>query len=481
MATKMEWTGPDVLAATEGELVCGCGDFCFSGVSIDSRTVRPSHLFVAVQGGHHDGHDFITDVLEIGGKGFVVAKACQSTLIERIKSAGAFCLAVDDTVRALGALARYRRRQSGLIIVAITGTNGKTSTKEMTARVLEKRYRVLATAGNYNNEIGLPLTLLRLEDSHQVGVLEMGMNAPGEIARLTGICEPDIGVVLNVGEGHLAGLGNIDNVARAKEELVDVMGGNGAVVLNADDPRVLAMAGKSTGRVVTFGQESRGDVRALLSRPEDGGFVFDMLLPGQVAPVPVRLNGYGRHLVSNALAAAAVGMLLDVPAASIAEGLGRFAPVPGRMTVIRTTAGFYVVDDTYNANPASMRAAMETLKELKGRRSAFLVFGDMYELGEQAPFLHRAVGRWAAENEIDMLLTVGEYAETTAEGAVGAGMAKEKIVCGTKERVVATLKTAVRSGDWVLVKGSRAMTMETVVAAIVEAGGGVAERPERLG
>ena len=479
MAAKMVWTGPDVLAATEGELVCGSGDFCFSGVSIDSRAVKPSHLFVAIKGQHHDGHDYLAEALGKGVAGFVVAKSCPSPLIERIKSTGVFCLAVNDTVRALGALARYRRRQSGLIVVAITGTNGKTSTKEMTARVLEKRYRVLATAGNYNNEIGLPLTLLRLDDSHQVGVLEMGMNAPGEIARLTGICEPDIGVVLNVGEGHLAGLGNIDNVARAKGELIDMMGGNGAAVLNADDPRVLAMADKAAGRVVTFGQGSRGDVRATRIRAEDGGFVFDMLLPGQNVPASVRLKSCGRHLVSDALAAAAVGMLLNVPATSIVEGLGRFVPVSGRMTVIKTKAGFYVVDDTYNANPDSMRAAIETLKALRGRRPAFLILGDMYELGAQAAFMHKAVGKCTAESGVDMLLAVGEFAEIMAEGAVGAGMAKEKIVCGTKDRVVATLTAAVRTGDWVLVKGSRAMTMETVVAAIVEAGGGAAERPER--
>ena len=468
-----------MLAATEGELVCGTGDFFFSGVSIDSRTVKPSQLFVAIKGEHHDGHDYIAEVLEKGITGIVVAKSCRSALIERIKSAGALCLAVNDTIRTLGALARYHRRRSGLIIVAITGTNGKTSTKEMTARVLEKRFRVLATAGNYNNEIGLPLSLLRLEDFHQIGVLEMGMNAPGEIARLTGICEPDIGVVLNVGEGHLAGLGNIDNVARAKGELIDMMGDKGAVVLNADDPRVLAMADKAAGRVVTFGRGSRGDVRAQRIRPDDGGCAFDMLLPGQAAPVSVRLNGYGRHLVSDALAAAAVGMLLDVPASLISEGLERFEPVPGRMTVIKTKTGYYVIDDSYNANPASMRAAMETIKELKGHRSAFLVLGDMYELGEQAAGMHHAVGRWAAESGADMLLAVGEYAEAMAEGAIGGGMAKKKVMTGTKEQVVAALKAAARSGDWILVKGSRAMTMETVVAAIVAADDGPAERPER--
>lgn len=475
----MVWTGPDILAATEGELVCGAGDFFFSDVSIDSRTINPSQLFLAVKGGTHDGHDYINDVMEKGVSGFIIERSRQGTVVERIKSSGGLCLAVDDTVRALGALARYRRQQAGLIIVAITGTNGKTSTKEMTARVLERRYQVLATEGNFNNEIGLPLTLLRLDGSHQVGVLELGMNAPGEIGRLTGICEPDIGVVLNIGEGHLAGLGTVEGVARAKGELIEMMGKNGAAVLNADDPRVLNLADKAVGRVVMFGQGSRGDVRALRYRQTGAGCAFDLLFSGQDDPIPVRINGCGRHLVSNALAAAAVGKLMDVPVQEIAEGLEKFVPVPGRMAVIRVTAGFYVVDDAYNANPGSMRAAIAAVKELRGQGRGFLVLGDMYELGDQAASLHQALGRRAAESGAAMLFAVGDFAKTVAAGAVEAGMAKEKIVTGTKEQVITALSAAVRSGDWILIKGSRAMAMETVVAAIVEIGGGAAERPER--
>lgn len=479
MAVNMVWTGPDVLAATEGELACGAGDFFFTGVSIDSRTISPSYLFVAVKGKTHDGHDYINEVLEKGVAGVIVEKSRRPTVVERIKASGGLCVAVEDTVRALGALARYRRRQAGLIVVAITGTNGKTSTKEMTARVLEQRYHVLTTAGNYNNEIGVPLTLLRLDASHQVGVLELGMNAPGEIARLTGICEPDIGVVLNVGEGHLAGLGSIEGVARAKGELVEMMGKNGAAVLNADDPRVLRLAEKAGGRVVTFSRGDRGDVRALNFQQTETGCAFDLLFSGQEESVPVRINGCGSHLVSNALAAAAVGKLMDVPLQAIGKGLEQFTPVPGRMNIIRTKAGFHVVDDTYNANPASMRAAIEAVREKRGQNRGFLVFGDMYELGGQAGAMHQAVGNWAAASGASMLFAVGDFAETVAEGAADAGMAKERIVTGTKERVTAALSGYVRSGDWILVKGSRAMAMETVVAAIVKEGGGLAEKPGR--
>lgn len=478
MAAKREWTDPDVLAATEGRQVCGTGAYSFSGVSIDSRTIESSQLFLAVTGDVHDGHDYINDVLEKGTKGFVVGSACPLPLVDRIKAAGGLCVTVEDTIRALGGLARYRRRQSGLPIVAITGTNGKTSTKEMTARVLEQRYRVLATAGNFNNEIGLPLTLLRLDDSHQVGVLEMGMNAPGEIGRLTGICEPDIGVVLNVGEGHLEGLGNIENVARAKGELIEMMGKNGTAVLNADDPRVLAMAAKAAGRVMTFGQDGRADVRAARFRAEGAKCAFDLLLPGSAEPVLVRLNGGGRHFISDALAAAAVGELLGVPPADIAGGLERFVPVAGRMSVISTSAGFYVVDDTYNANPGSMRAAIDTLKDLSERRPGYLVLGDMFELGEQAALLHRSIGRRAAQSGPEMILAVGDFAEDLARGAIEAGMATDKVVTGTRDRVVSVLTTSVRPGDWVLVKGSRGMAMETVVTAIVEAGGGTTKGSE---
>jgi UDP-N-acetylmuramoyl-tripeptide--D-alanyl-D-alanine ligase len=479
MTKYVAWTGPDVLAAAEGELVCGAGDYFFSGVSIDSRAITPSQLFVAVKGQRYDGHDFIGDVLKKGVSGFVIDKSRRRTVAERIRAAGGLCVAVADTVQALGAMARYRRRQAGLIIVAITGTNGKTSTKEMTARVLEQRYQVLATSGNFNNEIGLPLTLLRLEATHQVGVLELGMNAPGEIARLTRICEPDIGVVLNIGEGHLAGLGSLEGVARAKGELIETMGDNGAAVLNADDPQVLKLAEKAGGRVVTFGQGDRGDVRAARFRQTDSGCAFDLLFSGQDDAVPVRFKASGRHLVSNALAAAAVGKLMDIPVQDIARGLEQFIPVPGRMNVIRTKAGFCVVDDTYNANPGSMRAAIEALKGLRGRHRGFLVFGDMYELGDQSAAMHYRVGVWAAESGVAMLFDVGDFARAVAAGAMEAGMAREQVVTGTREQIVKALSVHVRSGDWVLVKGSRAMAMETVAAAIVRAGGGPDE--EKVG
>ncbi len=475
----MVWTGPDLLAAVEGERTCGAGDYFFSGVSIDSRVIEPSQLFVAIKGKNHDGHDYIDDVLERGGSGFIVDRSCSRTVVERIRSSGGLCLSVNDTVQALGALARYRRRRTGVTIVAITGTNGKTTTKEMTARVLEERYHVLATAGNYNNEIGLPLTLLRLDGSHQVGVLELGMNAPGEIGRLTRICEPDIGVVLNVGEGHLASLGNIEGVARAKRELIEMMPKEGTAVLNADDPRVFKMAEKAGGRVMTFGQSERCDVRALNVQQTGAGSVFDTLLPGQERPVSVRINGCGHHLVSNALAASAVGRLMNVDVRNIRRGLERFVPVPGRMTVIQTRAGFHVVDDTYNANPASMRAAIAGLGQLRGRNRGVFVFGDMYELGDQAESMHKAVGRLAAESGAALLFAAGDFSKTVAEGAVFAGMTKGKIVTGTKQELITALSASVRSGDWILVKGSRAMAMETVVDAVVKAGGGALERPER--
>jgi UDP-N-acetylmuramoyl-tripeptide--D-alanyl-D-alanine ligase len=478
MAKYVGWTAPDVLAACEGELVCGAGDYFFSGVSIDSRAVSPSHLFVAVKGQRHDGHDFIADVLKKGVSGFVIDKSRRTAVAERIRSAGGLCVAVPDTVKALGDMARYRRRQAGLIIVAITGTNGKTSTKEMTARVLEQRYQVLATAGNYNNEIGLPLTLLRLEASHQVGVLELGMNAPGEIARLTRICEPDIAVVLNIGEGHLAGLGSIEGVARAKGELIETMGNNGAAVLNADDPRVLRLGEKAGGRVVTFGQGERGDVRAARIQQTDTGCSFDLVFTGQDEPVPVRFKASGRHLVTNALAAAAVGKLMDIPAQAIARGLEKFNPVPGRMNVIRTRGGFCVVDDTYNANPGSMRAAIEALKEMRGKHRGLLVLGDMYELGEHSAAMHQKVGGWAAESGAAMIFAAGDFARSVAAGAMEAGMAREKIVTGTREQIIKALSKRVRSGDWVLVKGSRAMAMETVASAIVREGGGTEEEKQ---
>ncbi|MDY6832768.1 MAG: UDP-N-acetylmuramoyl-tripeptide--D-alanyl-D-alanine ligase [Thermodesulfobacteriota bacterium] len=466
----------DVITATGGELIRGTGNEVFDNISIDSRTLGKGDLFVAIQGQHHDGHDFIDHVLAQGAGGVMIDQAHASRMGTPQAAGREARVVVKDTVVALGDLARHRRRSVNPRVAAITGTNGKTSTKEMAAMICGRRYRVLATAGNFNNEIGLPLTLLRLGKEHQVAILEMGMNAPGEIGRLAKICEPDMGVVLNVGAGHLEGVENIDGVARAKAELFETLTEKDTAIVNVDDPRVMKMAQKARGRVVTYGMGQQADITATSVRREEGRVCFDLCLSATGERATVALPVSGTFMVSNALAAAAIGAGLGLSAAEIKAGLEGFSPVPGRMTITQTRAGFTLVDDTYNANPESMKAALSGLRELKGAGRGILIMGDMFELGDHAPVMHGKTGVMAAESGVDRLYVTGEFAEAVAGGAASAGMTPEKIMTGSKEAIIEAVCPVLRPGDWVLVKGSRGMGMETVVQALSAYGNGVAGR-----
>ncbi|HSV92577.1 MAG TPA: UDP-N-acetylmuramoyl-tripeptide--D-alanyl-D-alanine ligase, partial [Desulfobacterales bacterium] len=376
----------------------------------------------------------------------------------------AACVAVADTTRALGDIAARHRRHCAAGVVAITGSNGKTSTRRMTAAVLARRFAVLEPARNLNNRIGVPLTLFRLEPRHQWAVLELGTSMPGEIARLAEISRPDVAVVTNVGPAHLEGLGSLEGVAAEKGALVTGLAPGGRAVLNADDPRVVAMAAGLGGDALMFGLAGSAGVRAAAIRETPAGIEFDLLVGG--AGPRVRLEAFGRVMVHNALAAAAVGTLLGLPPEEIRAGLESFRPVPGRMGLTALPNGVHLIDDTYNANPASMRAAVETLAALHGAGRALLVTGDMRELGPGAARLHRELGRLAAEARIDRLFVCGGHAAEVAAGAIAAGMPAAAIAAGSRDEIGDALLDVVRPGDWVLVKGSRTMGMETIVRAL---------------
>ena len=349
-------------------------------------------------------------------------------------------------------------------VVAITGSNGKTSTRRMTAAVLARRFEILEPARNLNNQIGVPLTLFRLEERHQWAVLELGTSLPGEIARLAEICRPDIAVVTNVGPAHLERLGSLEGVAAEKGALVAGLAPGGRAVLNADDPRVAAMAAGLGENALLFGLAQTARVRAAAVTETAAGVAFDLLVGG--AGPRVRLNAHGRVMVHNALAAAAVGTLLGLSPEDIRAGLESFRPVPGRMGVTALPGDVHLIDDTYNANPASMRAAVETLAALRGSGRALLVTGDMRELGPEAARLHRELGRLAAEAGVDRLFVCGERAADVAAGALAAGMPAAAVATGSRDEIRGALLDALRPGDWVLVKGSRAMGMETIVRAL---------------
>jgi UDP-N-acetylmuramoyl-tripeptide--D-alanyl-D-alanine ligase len=464
------WRVPEIQAACGAEILCGGGPAAFTGIAIDSRTIGANAFFVAICGEVHDGHEFVRQVTEAGTRGVLVQPGrIQAATQAELAARGVTCLAVADTTRALGDLAAYHRRRCRVPVVAITGSNGKTSTRKMAAGVVAEGFKTLATRGNLNNHIGLPLTLLKLRAAHQWAVVEMGMNRAGEIARLGEIAAPRVGVVTNIAPAHLEGLGSVDGVMRAKGELLEKIHPDGAAVLNGDDPRTLQLAREHRGKVVLFGESKPAEIRAESVALSRAHLRFTLALPS--GTVPVRIQTPGRFMVSNALAAAAVGFVLDLSPEQIARGLGAFTPVSGRMALHRTGSGQHIIDDTYNANPASMAAAIDTLTALRGRNRGMAVLGSMAELGDTAPERHRAIGAHAAAAGLARLYVTGPLAGALAAGARKAGMRTEDIFQGSRGEIVEDLKTRVCPADWILIKGSRSMAMETVVAAMVDNNG----------
>lgn len=460
------WTISDILTATGGVLLGGPATNRFEAVGIDSRSLQASDFFIAITGDTHDGHHFAEAVVAGGGRGLLLAAdAARNLPWPRWAAAGATCIAVADTTRALGDLAAFHRRRLNVPVVAITGSNGKTTTRGMTAEVVSRRFQTLATIGNFNNHIGLPLTLLRLTAAHQWAVLEMGMNHPGEIRRLAALCTPRIGVITNVAAAHLAGLGSLEAVKRAKGELLAELAVDGTAILNADDPRVMELAAETRRRVVRFATEAAAEVRARHLQPAALGTTFDLIVPGERASVTLALPG--RFMVANALAAAAVGWTLGIGITEIKAGLEAFRPFAGRMAHRELAGGVHLIDDTYNANPGSMAAAIQTLADLGRSSRRLLVMGDMLELGEQSAALHAASGELAACSGVSALLVAGRFRAAVARGARAGGLPPDRIFEGDREEILAALKTRLRPGDWVLVKGSRGMGMETIVQGLV--------------
>lgn len=459
------WTLAQVLLATGGRFLAGSTGAVFARVVTDSRAVEPGDLFVALIGENFDGHDFVAQALKQGAAGLVVSRPPAAP-------SRAAVILVADTQRALGDLAHYRRMQmEQLTVVAVTGSSGKTTVKEMVSAIFEQRHKVLKTKGNFNNLIGLPLSLLPVEPSHDVAVLEMGMNRPGEIARLAEIAEPDVACITNVQGAHLAGLATIEGVARAKGELFAGMKAWGTLVVNADDVRVRKLARPLRHRKVTFGRSATATVRAtrIKSRGEEG---MSFTLHIGDWSERVRIASLGAHNVMNALAAGAMAHAVGLPPAEIAAGLASHRPYDKRMQISVLPSGLKLINDAYNANPSSMLAALAAVHNLKGGRRIVAVLGDMLELGSHSIAAHRMVGENAAKLDFDYLLTVGEFAGELVAGARAGGMSGEQAHSfASKEAIVAWLAQAVQqgvlgSGDLILLKGSRGMRMETIASAL---------------
>ncbi|HDI60810.1 MAG TPA: UDP-N-acetylmuramoyl-tripeptide--D-alanyl-D-alanine ligase [Desulfobacteraceae bacterium] len=463
----LAWSGRDLVAATGGEVLCGDIDRHFSGIGIDSRTLKASEVFVAIRGETHDGHRFAQDVVAAGARGLILERSSVSTeALDQWRDLGVLCVAVDDTLNALGNLGLFHRRRCPAQVVAITGSNGKTTTRAMTTAVLEQRFAVAATRGNFNNAIGLPLSLFGLAPVHRWGVFEIGTNHPGEIDGLARICRPDLGVITNIGPAHLEGLGSLEGVREAKAELIGRLAPGGRMILNFDDPQLRLLVDRCPVPPLGFGLCETAEVRAEDVRLKSDALSFRLCLPGGRAAV--RMAGGGAFMVINALAAAAVGWEAGLAADQIAAGLAAFTPVAGRMTVIRPgRRGVVLIDDSYNANPASVAAAVDALAARRGSGRTALVLGEMRELGAASADLHYRVGEKAARAGIDRLYVTGaQLAEAVAAGAVAAGMAAGDVRVAAKEEIVADLAAWLAPGDTILVKGSRAAAMETVVAAL---------------
>ncbi len=444
----------EIVRAVDGELFTeGAPAFgaetAVGGVSTDSRKTGRGEIFFAIAGKKFDGHDFARDAFARSGAPVVLSRPVR----------GVPAVLVKDTLEALGDLAREYRRKLGKRTVAVTGTNGKTTTKEMSASVLSARFRVHKNRGNMNNLIGLPLSVLEMKIDDDLGVFEMGMSERGEIARMCRISEPSVGAITNIGPCHLEMLGSVEQVAHAKGELLEYLSPEDQAVLNFDDPLLKDLAGKTRARVTGYGIRERAPIRAQNIVEKDWGVSF-----GLEGGASFSLSVPGIFNVYNALAAVGVGMAFGVSPEEASQALAGFDPEKRRMTRIELD-GVILIDDSYNANPVSVAAALEVLQRTPARRR-IVVLGDMLELGACSELLHRQVGERIAELKVDVFFAYGEemrHALLPARDA-GLGLAMH---FSDKSSLIEALEEIIRDGDVVLVKGSRAVGMEEVVKALV--------------
>ncbi len=462
----------NVLQATGGVLLTPKCEHVFTAVGIDSRTVARGALFVALRGERFDGHEFLGQAIKKGAAGLVVR---QDTPAARRFATGKgtrsiSVIAVADTLRALQDLAAFYRRGMEIPVVGVTGTNGKTTTKEMLHAILAVGRRAYRSPGNLNNHIGVPLSLLGMPEGSEAAVLEFGMSAAGEIRRLVEIAQPTVAVITNVSEAHLTTLRSLDAVARAKGEILEFLPEAGWAVLNRDDRRVWALRKKVRAQVLSFGLSPGCEVTAGdIAFGENGASTFRLLSAGPSAQVCLRRPG--RHEVLNALAAAAAAQALGVSPDDMVAGLAA-CEIPGmRWEMQMLPNGAHLINDAYNANPASVKAAIRTVTELGADRRNIAVLGDMLELGDCSEGLHREVGRAAAAGSFGLLITVGKHARWTATAAVAAGMDQAAVIpCDTWQEAAAELTERARAGDRILLKASRGMGLERIADVLKKLG-----------
>ena len=452
----------DLAAATEGEMVAGQSGMQVGGFSIDSRRVQAGDLFLAIRGARFDGHRFVSEAVHRGAAGVVVSDA-SSVVLDTSARDVPFVIIVRDTIRALQFLARFVRRRSNARVVAITGSVGKTTTKDIVAALLASKYRVCRNEGNLNNHIGLPLSLLELVHGAEIAVVELGMNHAGEIRTLVGIAEPEMRVWTNVAEVHSAFFDSIDAIADAKAEILEAATPDSQLVANAGDPHVMARTPRFPGRLTTFGIEADADVNATQVRGLGlGGMEAVIHTPKGSSFLQTPLLGYGQ--VANIVAAIAVALQFDVPLDVVMARVAAFPPQPRRGEVIRLR-NITVVDDTYNSNPTALKAALEAVGRDKSCARRIAILGEMLELGAESTAQHEACGRAAVEAGFDVVVGVGgEPVAALAGGAMAAGLSATAVVTfATSSEAAGHAVGFVQAGDLVLVKGSRGIGMDRIV------------------
>jgi UDP-N-acetylmuramoyl-tripeptide--D-alanyl-D-alanine ligase len=462
----MGWTRDQIIAATGGKVARDGGTSEFGEIVTDSTKAKRSSVFVALKGERHDGHAFVEAAARGGATCLIVERD-----LPRAHLGNATVIRVPDTLRALGDLAHFRRERLAPKVLAITGSNGKTTTKEMLAAIFESaslngrrlRGRVLKTEGNFNNLVGLPLTLLRLRPEHKVAVVELGTNHPGEIERLAKIADPDVAMITSIAAAHLEGLNSLAGVAREKGALYRNVRPGGMIAVNLDDPWVRRLAAGFKGKKVTYGRGGKvraEGTRALTTR----GTRFILRAGTERAAVHLRLCG--QHNLTNSVGAAAVAYGQGVRLNAIRRGLESVKPYSMRMEV-ETWKGINIINDAYNANPASMRAALKTLAEIRSRGEKIAILGDMLELGRHSRKEHFNLGREIASLGIDRLYFLGQQGDQVRKGALRGGMREGRVeLAKDHEAIAGMLRGHVRKGDWLLFKGSRGMKMETVLTKL---------------
>ena len=423
-------------------------------VSTDSRNITPGCLFIPLEGERFDGHSFINSALEAGAAGCLTARERESYL------PGKFYIKVRSTQRALWELARYYKKLFPIPFIAVTGSVGKTTTKDMTAAVLGARFRVHKTEGNFNNDIGVPLTLLRLEAQHEVCVVELGMDHAGEIDNLARLVEPDMALITNIGDAHIENLGSRENIFKAKCEIFPHLQRDGLAILNGDDPLLAALEGTLAQRTVFVGEGEGLDYTARDLSSDGAGHLFCRVKTPR-SQFEANIPALGSHMIYPTLMAAAAAEALGMAPDEIVRGIGAFLPTKMRMNIVRCKGDIVILNDAYNANPQSMRAAAAVLGDAQGRRKVAVV-GDMKELGPGSEQFHRAVGGYFAQAGTDRLIAVGDLARFMAEGARDAGLGQADWF-PTLDAARNALSREVRAGVTILVKASRSMAFEKIV------------------